>query len=91
MWYPSLQCYGLTSQIRMGLEAHGQSTLMMLPTMINILPTGCECCGSSGRRPVHVSVIMACASMLGCHERCTAGMSLACSMPSTWAAQTFGW
>lgn len=29
-------------QIRMGLEAHGQSTLMMLPTMINILPTGDE-------------------------------------------------
>jgi hypothetical protein len=26
----------------MGLEAHGQSTLMMLPTMIDILPTGCD-------------------------------------------------
>lgn len=32
----------LLSQIQMGLEAHGQSTLMMLPTMIDILPTGCE-------------------------------------------------
>jgi hexokinase len=29
-------------QIRLGLEAHGQSTLMMLPTMIDILPTGSE-------------------------------------------------
>jgi len=28
-------------QIQLGLEAHGQSTLMMLPTMIDILPTGC--------------------------------------------------
>lgn len=29
-------------QIQLGLEAHGQSTLMMLPTMIDILPTGDE-------------------------------------------------
>lgn len=28
-------------QMDKGLEAHGQSTLMSLPTMIDVLPTGC--------------------------------------------------
>lgn len=89
----------LPAQMEMGLESHGQSTLMSLPTMIDVLPTGYVPPFLTQARantiPKQLRACMGCAwvAMLLASENTflCAGMNLAFTTPWTWGAQIFAW